>query len=228
MMPSPRGLFVTGTDTGIGKTEVGCAVARIWRARGLTVGVCKPAETGVGEKGPEDAQRLAAAAEDTRPLDEICPVQLPEPLAPSVAAERARAPIDPDRLTAAILAAGRGRDRVLAESAGGLLVPYAAGVDGVDLIVRSGLPALLVARLGLGTINHTRLSVECLRARKVKIAGVVISVGAADVAPPVGDVAAETNPAVLASLLDGIPVIVFPHVDRDAPPRVPALEALVV
>lgn len=222
-----KGLFVTGTDTGVGKTEVGCVVARIWRARGLTVGVCKPAETGVGVAGPDDARRLAAAAGDTRAIEEICPVQLPEPLAPSVAAARAKTEIDPDRLLKAIAAAARGRDRVLAETAGGLLVPYADGCDGIDLIAQSGLPALLVARLGLGTINHTRLSVEALRARKLKLAGIVLSVGGHDTAPPVGDLAAETNPAAIAALLPGVPVIVFPHVDSNAPPRLPALEALI-
>lgn len=222
-----KGLFVTGTDTGIGKTEVACAVARIWRARGLTVGACKPAETGCAPD-PLDAKRIAAAANDSRPLDEICPVQLAEPLAPAVAARRARVTIERSRLVAAIDAAGRGRDRVIVESAGGVLVPYADDFDGIDLIVASGLPALLVGRLGLGTINHVRLTVEILRARKIKLTGVVLSVGGAGAAPPVGDVAAETNAAVLSELLPGVPVLVFPHVDSKNPPRIPALENLVV
>ncbi|HVO29283.1 MAG TPA: dethiobiotin synthase, partial [bacterium] len=114
-----RGIFVSGTDTGVGKTEVACVVARIWRSRGLTVGAAKPVETGVMASGPADAQRLARAAEDTRPIAEICPMQFSEPLAPAVAAERAGTPLEPERLLAAVVAAGRGRDRVVAECAGG-------------------------------------------------------------------------------------------------------------
>ncbi len=222
-----KGLFVTGTDTGVGKTEVGIYVARLWRSRGLTVGACKPAETGVGADGPADARLLAQAAGDERPLHEICPYQLAEPLAPAIAAMRAGESIDPKRLVSAVEAAARGRDRVLAETAGGLLVPYADGFDGIDLVAATGLKALLVARLGLGTINHVRLSVDALRARDVKIAAVVLSVGGPSAAPPPGDVAAETNPAALAKLLRGIPVITYPFVDPAQPAKVPALDAVV-
>lgn len=227
-MSELRGYFVTGTDTGVGKTEVGCFVARTWRARGLTVGACKPAETGVERGVPRDAAALAAAAGDARPIEEICPYRFDEPLAPAVAAARACTALDPARMEAAIAAAFRGRDRVIVESAGGLLVPYADGCDGIDLVVRSGLPAILVARLALGTISHTRLSVEALRRAKVRVDAVVLSVGGEGAAPPPGDVAAETNPGVLQQLLADVPVVVFPLIDPKSPPRVPALEALIV
>lgn len=225
-----RGYFVTGTDTGVGKTEVACFIARTWRARGLTVGACKPAETGVAgdERTPRDAMALAAAAGDVRGVDEICPYRFSEPLAPAIAAMRAGVTIDPERLSLAVEAAFRGRDRVIAESAGGLLVPYADGCDGVDLVARSELPTILVARLGLGTISHTRLSVEILKSRKIRIDAVVLSVGGDETAPPPGDLAAETNPAAIQALLPGIPVVVFPLIDTKNPPRVPALEALLV
>jgi len=223
-----RGYFVTGTDTGVGKTEIACFIARTWRSRGLTVGACKPAETGVERDEPRDAAALAAAAGDARTLDEICPYRFPEALAPAVAATRAGVTIDPARLNLAVEAAFRGRDRVIAETAGGVLVPYADGCDGVDLVVQSGLPTILVARLALGTINHTRLSVEALKTRKVRIDAVVLSVGSGESAPPPGDIAAETNHAVLQAMLPGLPVIVFPLIDPRNPPRVPALEALIV
>lgn len=222
-----RGYFLAGTGTGVGKTAVGCFVARTWRARGLTVGVSKPVETGC-DTDPADAVALAKAAGDTRPIDEICPWRFKEPLAPAVAAAREKRPIDPARLLASIESAARGRDRVLAETAGGLLVPYADGFDGVDLVAKSGLPVILVGHLGLGTINHTRLSVEALRARKIRVDAVVLDVGGAETAPPVGDVAAETNPGVLQALLPDLPVVVFPVVDPQQLPRVPALEALLV
>lgn len=222
-----NGYFIVGTDTGVGKTAVGCFVARLWRKRGLTVGVAKPAETGC-LPDPLDALALAEAADDRRPLEEICPYRLAEPLAPAIAAERAGVAIEPARLRAAVEAAARGRDRVLAEAAGGLLVPYATGFDGIDLVAEIGLPVVLVGRLGLGTINHTRLSVEALRQRDVKIAAVVLDVGGEGTAPPVGDVAADTNPSVLQKLMAQVPVLVFPVIDPGNPPRVPALESVIV
>lgn len=222
-----RGYFVTGTDTGVGKTEIAAFIARTWRSRGLTVGACKPAETGV-DRAPHDAMALAAAAGDTRNLDEICPYRFTEPLAPAVAAKRAGVTIDAERLSAAMEAAFRGRDRVIVEGAGGLFVPYADGCDGIDLVEKSELPTILVARLGLGTISHTRMSVEVLKARKIRIDAIVLSVGGDETAPRLGDLAAETNPAVIQALLPGIPVVVFPLIDTKNPPRVPALEALVV
>ena len=227
-MSALRGYVIAGTDTGVGKTEVGCFVARTWRARGLTVGACKPAETGVEGGVARDAEALAAAAGDTRPIEEICPYRFPEPLAPAVAAARAGAAVDPARVEAAIAAAFRGRDRVVVETAGGLLVPYADGFDGIDLVARTGLPAILVGRLGLGTINHTRLSADALRRAKVRVDAIVLSVGAPESAPRPGDVAAETNPAVIQRLLPDLPVVVFPLLDPKNAPRVPALEALLV
>lgn len=207
MLSAMNGLFIAGTDTDVGKTHVGCAIARAWRARGIRVGVCKPAESGVPAGGePMDARALADAADDPRPLREICPVQLAEPLAPGVAAQRANLTIDPETLLAAIRAAARNTDRILVEGAGGLLVPYAPGFDGIDLAQRSGLPVLLVGRRGLGTINHVRLSVDALRARDIPLAGVVLSA-------PAEGVAAETNQAVLEKLLTPLRVRSFPDID---------------
>ncbi len=202
-----NGLFIVGTDTDVGKTHVGVFIARAWKARGLRVGVCKPAESGVpAGSDPMDAKALADAAGDPRPLIQICPIQLVEALAPGVAAERAGITVDPETLLAAIRSAAQNTDRVLVEGAGGLLVPYAPGFDGIDLAKLSGLPVLLVGRRGLGTINHVRLSVEALRARQIEIAGVVLSA-------PAEGVAAETNRAVLEKLLTPLRVRSFPNFD---------------
>lgn len=202
-----NGLFIAGTDTDVGKTHVGCAIARAWRARGIRVGVCKPAESGIPPGSePADTRALADAADDPRPLREICPYQLVEPLAPGVAAERAGVTVDPELLLAAIRAAARNTDRILVEGAGGLLVPYAPGFDGIDLAKRSSLPVLLVGRRGLGTINHVRLSIEALRTRDIPIAGVVLSA-------PAEGVAAETNRDQLEKLLTPIRVRSFPNID---------------
>ena len=92
-------LFITGTDTGVGKTFVACALAHALRSAGRRVAVMKPVETGV-EADPDDARRLAAAADDRAPLDDICPYRFRAPLAPAVAAAAERRSIDVDRLTA--------------------------------------------------------------------------------------------------------------------------------
>src|SRR5262245_10278714 len=94
-------LFVTGTDTGVGKTFVACALAHALRAAGRRVGVVKPVETGVDGE-PEDARRLALAADDRSPLDDVCPYRLRAPLAPAVAAEREGVTIDVERIASLI------------------------------------------------------------------------------------------------------------------------------
>jgi dethiobiotin synthetase len=172
---APSGLFVTGTDTGVGKTVVACALARALRAAGVDVGVMKPAETGVGAEGPMDALALRAAAGIDDPMEDVCPAQLLLPAAPAVAAEAEGTRVDLGRIREA---AARVRARhafLLVEGAGGLLVPLAPGVSMADLAAELGLPVLLVARGRLGTINHTLLTLEALERRGIALAGVVLS-----------------------------------------------------
>ena len=127
------GLFVTGTDTGCGKTAVAVALARTLRAAGRTVRVLKPVETGCelqnGEPAPADALALAAAAGDAAPLERICPYRLRLPAAPAVAAAEEGVEIDLDRLEQAYGEAASGADLVLVEGAGGLRVPIRAGFE---------------------------------------------------------------------------------------------------
>ena len=174
------GVFVTGTDTGCGKTRVGCAVARAWRAAGRRVRVLKPVETGCerlggGEPAPADARALAEAAGDDAPLDRLCPYRLELPAAPEVAARAAGVEIRLDRIAAALARAREDADCVLVEGAGGLLVPLAPGLDMAGLAAALDLPLLVVARAALGTINHTRLTLEAARARGLRVAGVAVS-----------------------------------------------------
>ncbi len=170
-----RGFFVTGTDTGVGKTVVSCALARGLRARGVDVGVMKPAETGVGPDGPLDAQALRAAAGVSDPLERICPQQLALPAAPTVAAAHAGTQVDLDAVLDAFAALSAAHDALIVEGAGGLLVTAAAGVSMADLAARLELPLVVVARAALGTINHTLLTLEACAARQLPVAGVVIS-----------------------------------------------------
>ncbi len=170
-----RGVFVTGTDTGVGKTRVSCALAIGLRQRGLDVGVMKPIETGVDADGPQDALALRDASGSQDPLDEICPVALALPAAPAVAARDAGQPIALDRIERAFRRLRARHDCVVAEGAGGLLVPVTEALSMADLARRLGLPLLVVARAALGTINHTLLTLEAAVARGLPVHGVVLS-----------------------------------------------------
>lgn len=170
-----RGLFVTGTDTGVGKTFVTTALARALRAAGIDVGVMKPIETGVPPDGPEDARALRRAAAVDDPLELVCPVRFALPASPEAAAraENRTVPLAAIRDAYATLA---GRHAfMLVEGAGGLLVPIDGRTDMADLAREFGLPLLLVVRANLGTVNHTRLSLEAAERRGLEIFGVVLS-----------------------------------------------------
>ena len=181
--PGP-GLFVTGTDTGVGKSLVACALARALRARGVDVGVMKPAETGVGPGGPLDARALREAAGALDPLEEICPEAFVLPAAPAVAAQAEGRKVDLGRIRDAAARLRARHEFLLVEGAGGALVPLAAGVTMLDLAGELALPVLVVARGALGTINHTLLTLEALASRGIPLAGVVLSHGATPLSPP--------------------------------------------
>lgn len=169
------GIFVSGTDTGVGKTVVTTTLVRGLRARGIAAGAMKPIETGVGPAGPADARALLAAAGGADPLEDVCPQRFALPAAPTVAARAEGRSVDLGAVEAAYARLRARHDWLAVEGAGGLLVPAAEGVTMADLALRLGLPVLIVARAALGTINHTRLSVEAARARGLEVRGVVIS-----------------------------------------------------
>jgi dethiobiotin synthetase len=169
------GFFVTGTDTGVGKTVVACALARGLRRRGFDVGVMKPVETGVGTDGPLDAMALQAAAGCGDTLGEICPVALPLAAAPAVAATEAGIRIELSWLCERFKALAARHAWMIVEGAGGLLVPLSSAATMADLGAALDLPLVVVARGRLGTINHTRLTLEAARARSLPVAGVVVS-----------------------------------------------------
>jgi dethiobiotin synthetase len=169
------GVFVSGTDTGVGKTVVACALLRALRERGLDAGAMKPMETGVGAEGPLDALALREAAGGTDSVDEVCPLRFALPAAPNVAAKHENRAVDLDRVTAAYASLAARHAFMVVEGAGGLLVPTREPDTMADLAGSLGLPVLVVARAALGTINHTRLTLEALAARRLRLAGVVIS-----------------------------------------------------
>lgn len=191
-IPIPA-VLVTGTDTGIGKTLVAGAIGNWFHRRGYRVSVLKPCATGCVRRREglvsEDAEFLAHCAEARFPLDVICPQCYAEPLAPAVAAERARQPLDWEAINRSISAMSRESDVMVVEGVGGLMVPMDAKHTFRDVAVWLGAPAVVVARPGLGTINHTLLTVEALRRAEVPVAGVVINRYPAENA----GVAEETN-----------------------------------
>ena len=185
---APRGVFVTGTDTGVGKTLVACALARGLRARGLDVGVMKPIETGVGPGGPADARALREAAGVADALEDVCPLQYALAAAPLAAAKAVGSCVKLRVIEAAYRRLRARHDWLVVEGAGGLLVPIAPqNVTMADLAQRLELPLVIVARASLGTLNHTQLTLEAARRRGLEIRGVVVShvsgpVSAADAA----------------------------------------------
>lgn len=170
-----QGVFVTGTDTGVGKTVAACGLVRGLREQGIDVGVMKPIETGVGPEGPLDAQALRDAAKSSDSLDLVCPQQFELPAAPTVAAAAEGRSVAMDRVDNALRELTARHDFLVVEGAGGLLVPVAPGLTMADLALRWALPAVVVARASLGTINHTRLTLEAARGRGLEVRGLVIS-----------------------------------------------------
>lgn len=204
------GCFVTGTDTGAGKTVVSRALLLGLRARGVDVAAMKPIETGVGPAGPLDALALAEAAGGRDPLEDVCPLRFAMPAAPTVAAAAEGRAVDLDRVERAFARLSRRAEFVVVEGAGGLLVPVAERTSMADLALRLGLPAVIVARAALGTINHTLLSVEAAERRGLALVGVVIS--HAEPAPSAADGAnlEALRAALGARLIGEVPTLAGP------------------
>jgi len=173
--PRTAGIFVTGTDTGVGKTLVSRALIAALRKTGLKVGAMKPIETGVGKGGPLDAIALRDAAGSTDPLTTICPQQFALPAAPIAAASAEKREVDLAAIDAAFETLATGRDLMVVEGAGGLLVPIQDDCTMAELAQRLELPLLVVARASLGTINHTALTLEVAASNKLPVLGVIIS-----------------------------------------------------
>jgi dethiobiotin synthetase len=198
-------LLVTGTDTGVGKTVVAAALVMALRQIGAKGIGFKPAETGVSAAEISDSEVLAVASGSASPL--VTPLlRLSEPLAPAVAAERAGVVFDPAQALERVRALRASGYTVVVEGAGGLLVPLAWGYTVADLAVEAGLTAVVVARAGLGTLNHVALTLEALVRREVGVLAVVLN-GRGD--PP--DLAEATNPLALERIAPDLTVVVLPH-----------------
>ena len=197
-MSGTRGFFVTGTDTGVGKTVVSLALICGLRRHGLDVGAMKPVETGVGPEGPLDALALRAAAGDADDLADVCPLRFALPAAPTVAAAAEGREVEVWAIHRAYERLAARHDCIVAEGAGGLLVPLADKLCMADLARDLDLPLIVVARAALGTINHTFLTLEAAVSRGLDVAGVVICHASGPLSP-----AEESNLDALRRALQG-------------------------
>jgi dethiobiotin synthetase len=194
MLAEP-GIFVMGTDTGVGKTVVTAAIALAARGRGRDPAVLKPAQTGDDGTITGDAEFVASLVGLDEPPEAICTYRLRAPLAPSVAAALEGRRLDPLAVARSYNDLAGRHDLVLVEAAGGALVPFSDGVDMTGLAAALGLPVVVAIRPGLGTLNHTLLTLEALHRRGLTVLGAVISGYPAE--PGLDDL---TNPQALARL----------------------------
>jgi dethiobiotin synthetase len=219
---TPHGLFVTGTDTGVGKTDVAAAIVAALRSRGQSVRPLKPLITGLDDPPdpvwPRDHELLATAAG----LDpgEVNLVGYGPAVSPHLAAEMSGEPIRPDELEQAVLGSPRDGELLVVEGVGGLLVPIAPGYDVRDLASALGLPLVVVARPGLGTISHTLLTLEAARRAGLRVAGVVLNPWAAE-----PDAIERSNRETIERLGD-VGVAVLAHIAAPTPEVLAAAGAM--
>jgi dethiobiotin synthetase len=211
------GVFVTGTGTEVGKTVVAAAIARTLAAAGRKVAVFKPAVTGLDEPGEPDHVLLRRAAESGQSDEQIAPYRYGPPASPHLAAALAGEQIDPDRLRAAAAEAGRDADALVCEGVGGLLVPLTPGYLVRDLAADLALPLAIAASPGLGTINHTLLTIEAARSAGLEVATVVLTPWPEPPTP-----VEESNRETIASLA-GVRPVTLPRLDLQDPSSWPAL-----
>lgn len=213
------GVFVTGTGTEVGKTVVAAALARTLAAGGRTVAVFKPCVTGLEEPPApmydHELLRLAAGSEQSD--DQIAPYRYGPPASPHLAAALAGEEIDPDRLRSAARTAAEGAEAIVCEGVGGLLVPLAPGYLVRDLAADLGYPLVVVASPGLGTINHTLLTLEAARSGGLEVAAVVLTPW------PEEPTAVETSNFETIAAHSATPVIGLPQLDLGDPASWPPL-----
>jgi dethiobiotin synthetase len=207
-----KGLFITGTDTGVGKTIVASAIVRVLKARGVGVAVMKPIESGCRREGevliPADGVMLKEMAENDITLQEVTPFRFENPLAPLIASEIEGTEVNETIIYDTFKELQERYDYIVVEGVGGLMVPVKENLMLVDIVRDLGLPLLIVASNRLGVINHTILTVEAAKSRGIEIIGVVLNT----TNPLSDDISLETNPLVLRRVLEVPLVGVFPFV----------------
>jgi dethiobiotin synthetase len=207
-----RGVFVAGTDTGVGKTILAAAICAGLAARGEQVAAFKPAVTGLDEDAPEGWERdhvlLASVASAGQTPEDVSPHRYGPPVSPHYAAQMAGEQIEPSELLAKARGAADHADALVCEGVGGLLVPLTPGYLIRDLALDLGLPVVVAARPALGSINHTLLTLEAARSAGLDVRGVVMTPW-----PGSDDGVAESNRETV-ELIGSIAVTCLPPVTR--------------
>jgi dethiobiotin synthetase len=216
-----RGLFITGTDTGVGKTVLAASIVAALRAAGTAVRPLKPVLSGLDETPdpvwPPDHELLARAG--SVDPDSVVLIRYGPAVSPHLAAELAGSPIDPITLRERIQALANGHETMVVEGVGGLLVPLAPGYDVRDLARELDLRLVIAARPGLGTINHTLLTLEAARSAHLDVASVVLTPW------PEPPTALERSNRETIARLGRIPVATLPPVASPTPDRLAAAGA---
>lgn len=172
-----HGIFITGTDTGVGKTLITAALALHLKKRGLTVGVMKPIETGISpsREARSDAARLRSIIDSDEPLGAIRPYAFELPVAPLTAAQQEGQTINLETIKKVYRLLSNRYDAMVVEGVGGVRVPITPKIGVTDLIRTLRLPVVVVGRSGLGGINHALLTVEALKRQKIRIIALVLN-----------------------------------------------------
>lgn len=229
------GYFITATDTGVGKTITAAALLRGFIKKGFKVAAMKPIETGCLNKDgillPADGMFLRDMAEMNESLELITPVQLENPLSPLMASRVENVKIDMEKIFKSFEVLKKKYEYLFIEGVGGVMVPIYESEKRRksfyflrDLIKELELPVILVTRPSLGTINHTLMTVEVLKSKKIPIKGFIINFSE----PPKNDIAEKTNPEILKEILD-IPLLgIMPYITELNKDRIgeTALESL--
>lgn len=187
-----KGIFITGTDTGVGKTFIACIIAQELRKKSISVGVMKPVSSG----GRQDALLLKKSAGVDDSIDIINPVYFKKPLAPCIAARFENRNINLIKILKSYKNLCRRHKFLIIEGVGGLMVPITSKMFIADLAGLFGLPLIIVSRPGLGAINHTLLTINYARQRRLKILGFVVNY----IKPLKKGFAEKTNPKIVGEL----------------------------
>ena len=203
--------FVTGTDTGVGKTLISCALLHGFSAQGKRVVGMKPVAAGLADDGMhEDVRRLRAAGNVRADLEQVNPYCFAAAVAPHLAAQFVGVIIDLVRIVESFTELSAQADEVIVEGAGGFAVPLNAIQDSADLVVRLDLPIILVVGMRLGCLNHALLTVEAIAARGLTLAGWVANVREENMAMLEGNIAALQQ-RISAPLLGVVPYQLRPE-----------------
>ncbi len=206
-----RGVFVTGTGTEVGKSVTAAVIAATARRAGSRVAVYKPAVSGLDEPGEADHELLARASATAQAAEEVAPYRFGPPVSPHLAAELDGRPIEPAVLRSAAAAAAAAGEVLVCEGVGGLLVPLTPSYLVRDLARELGYPLVIVAGAGLGTINHTLLTVEAARSAGLEVRAVVLTPW------PASPAAMELSNRETIGALTGVEVLALGEIDLADP-----------